>query len=193
MRHPLLEPGCPATPSPAPSARAVRSTIVGMIAPLLVAVAACGGGAGPSASPRHAAARPRFVAVGDGVALDPSTGLEWTTHDVDQALIWEAADRHCRELSRDGRSGWRLPQIAELRALYDKHYDAQCGTRVCHLDAAIHLAGPYVWSATSPGADTRFYFDFAFGSSLSPRLSPELVRRVLCVRQAPGKPDAPRS
>ena len=52
------------------------------------------------------------------------------------------------------------------------------------LDPAIRLGGPYVWSATSRGAGTRFYFDATYGTSFSPGITPKLVRRVVCVRDA---------
>ena len=60
------------------------------------------------------------------------------------------------------------------------------GPTTCHLEPTIQLRGPYVWSATARGEATRFYFDFTFAGSLSPRLGPMLVRRVLCVRQRPS-------
>jgi hypothetical protein len=124
----------------------------------------------------------RIVDVGGGVALDRRTGLEWTSRDLEQALSWEDADRQCRaRASEDGRQ-WRLPELAELEALYDPLVDAPCGERRCHLDPAIRLGGPYVWTLSARGPGTRFYFDFAYGNSFSPGTGPLLVRRVLCVR-----------
>jgi len=150
---------------------------------LLVAATACGQG-NDSAAPTRAAPRDRLVAVGDGIVLDPRTGLEWTSRDHDQSLAWEEADRHCRGLLRGDRADWRLPEIGELQALYARRFDEPCGDRMCHLDPAIRLAGPYVWSASTRGPGTRFYFDFTCAASLSPGIGPTLVRRVLCVRQA---------
>jgi len=146
-----------------------------------VTVAACRGGAhapAPSGSDR-------LVAIADGVVRDQRTGLQWTSRDHERALAWEDADHHCRGLAL-GRSGdWRLPQIEELQGLYDDTHSEPCGNRVCHLDAAIRLADPYVWSGSAPGPGSRYYFDFAFGNRFSPGIGPSLVRRVLCVRQAP--------
>ncbi len=154
----------------------MRLTAGRMIASLLVVAALCSGGVGTSGEDR-------FVAKDDGVVFDRKTRLEWTSRDHDRALAWEPADRHCRQLVLGQRSGWRLPEITELEALYDTHVTQPCGTHACHLDTAISLADPYVWSVTSRGAGTRFYFNFAGGHSLSPGISPTLVRRVLCVRQ----------
>ena len=123
----------------------------------------------------------RFATVGDGVVLDSRTGLEWTSRDHFQSLAWYDADRYCRELTQGERSGWRLPEIDELRALYDKHADQGCGDRRCRLDPAVSLAGPYVWSAAAPSPGVRTYLDFTVGTSLSPGSS--ILRRVICVRQ----------
>jgi hypothetical protein len=153
-----------------------------MAATLLVVVASCGGGDDSSERPTHASPRERLGAVESGVVFDSGTGLEWTSRDDDQALAWESAERHCRELALAGRTDWRLPEIAELQALYDKRFAEPCGDRTCHLDPRIHLASPYVWSGTARGPGTRFYFDFSLATSLSPGIAPTLVRRVLCVR-----------
>ena len=150
---------------------------------LLLAATACGHGHDSSRAPTRDAPRDRLVAVGDGVVLDARTGLEWTSRDHEQSLAWEEADRHCRGLSRGARADWRLPEIGELQALYDRGADEPCGDQRCHLDPAIRLAGPYVWSASTRRPGTRFYFDFATATSLSPDIGPRLVRRVLCVRQ----------
>jgi len=145
---------------------------------LVLLLASCRGGEG---STRR---QDGLVPARDGVVLDGRTGLEWTSRDHDRALPWDEADRHCLELTAGGSSGWRLPEIEEVRALYDTRFNTPCGDRTCHLDAAIQLRDPYVWSASSRGPGTRFYFDFAFGNSLSPGIGPTLVRRVLCVRQS---------
>src|SRR5690242_8800002 len=175
------------------------STIARIAASLLMAATACGhsnNSSGPAASTRS---RHRLEVVGGGVVLDPRTHLEWTSRDQDESMTWTEADRRCRDLVRGGRTDWRLPEIGELRALYERHRHQPCGNMKCHLDRAIRLQSPYVWSATSRGPETRFYFDFSTATSLSPRASdrapstgPRLVRRVLCVREAsPSSSTAP--
>jgi hypothetical protein len=124
----------------------------------------------------------RFVASSGGVVADATTALEWTSRDHDEALPWDAADRWCRDLDLAGRGDWRLPEVEELRALYDPERDEPCGNRRCRLDPAIQIRAPYVWTATERGVGARFYVDLAYGNELSPSVTPELVRRVLCVR-----------
>jgi hypothetical protein len=167
----------------------------------LVAATACGGGTDASgaptaaASPKHLATvgdalvpesrtglePKRFATVSDGVVLDSRTDLEWTSRDYLQSLAWDDADRYCRELALGGRAGWRLPELCELRILYDKRADQGCGDRRCRLDPAVSLASPYVWSASLSSPGMPIYFDFTAGTSLSP--GPNIVRRVICVRQ----------
>jgi hypothetical protein len=168
----------------------------------LVAATAWGGGTDSSGAPTVAASPKRFAAVGgavvpdsrtglepkrfatvwDGVVLDSRTGLEWTSRDHLQSLAWDDADRYCRELAWGGRAGWRLPEIGELRILYDKRADQGCGDRRCRLDPAVSLADPYVWSASTSSPGMPIYFDFTAATSFSP--GPGIVRRVICVRQA---------
>jgi hypothetical protein len=113
---------------------------------------------------------------------DAHTGLEWTSRDGARDVTWPQADRYCRELSLGGRTDWRLPEIGELEGLYDERLEQPCGTRTCHLDPAVRLTNPYVWSATQRDS-RRFYFNFQFGSSLAPLIRPGVVRRALCVRR----------
>jgi hypothetical protein len=136
----------------------------------------------------------RLTAIDDDVARDPRTQLEWTRHDAPQSLAWDEAERYCRDLAVGGRRGWRLPEIAEVQALYDKRFNGSCGDRTCHFDPAIGLRGPYLWSATAREPGSRFYFDASAGNSFSPGVTPRLVRRVLCVRggaPAAGSPSPP--
>jgi hypothetical protein len=145
-------------------------------------VPSCGGGDRSSGAPTQALPAERFVAVEGDVVSDSATGLEWTGRDEDQALPWDRAERHCRELVLEGRNDWRLPEITELQGIYDKRLAEPCGDRTCRLDPRIHIRSPYVWSGTERFPGTRFYLDFSLGTSLSPWISPKLVRRVLCVR-----------
>lgn len=149
----------------------MRSTTRWLLTLSLVTAAAC--------TPRGP-----LVALDDDVVLDRRTNLEWTRRDHTDALQWEAADAHCRELAIGERRGWRLPEIGELQAIYDPKITEPCGDRACHLDPVIRLRDPYVWSATAREQGTRFYFDVSAGNSFSPGVTPRLVRRVLCVRDS---------
>jgi hypothetical protein len=128
--------------------------------------------------------RPRFTLVSADVVHDTRSDLEWTRSDGDRSLAWSAAAAHCPALGLAG-GGWRMPEIAELEALFDKTQRQPCGGLAdCRLDAAIDLTNPYVWSATAPYPRMPFYIDFQFGTKFTPGTPPSLVRRVLCVRAA---------
>jgi hypothetical protein len=169
-----------------------RGTIVRAFrASLLLAIACSSACAGPgddrdpAQPPQAAPAGERFVAAGDGAVRDTRTNLEWTSHDTGRDLPWHEAERYCATLAVAGRTGWRLPDLDELKGIYDEAATQPCtAERTCRLDPAIRLTAPYVWSATQNGPRSRFYVDFRFGTSLAPVVKPTLVRRTLCVRGA---------
>ena len=156
--------------------------VAGAAAALALALGACGG---DDPEPVVAADVPRrFEHAGDGVVRDASTRLDWTRTEAGPGVEWQAADLHCRSLELDARTGWRLPEIDELSALYDESQEQSCGDGPpCRLDAAFELSLPFVWSATQGQGKRRFYIDFRFGTRLTPLPRPGLTRRVLCVRQ----------
>jgi hypothetical protein len=152
---------------------------------LLCAVSCSGLNADRDSGKRTAGKPPifeRFVEPSDGIVRDAHTGLEWTSHDNARDVTWPQADRYCGNLTLGDRFDWRLPEIGELEGLYDERLEQPCGTRTCHLDPAVRLTNPYLWSATQRNS-RRFYFDFRFGASLAPLSKPGLVRRALCVRR----------
>jgi hypothetical protein len=161
----------------------------GWIVVVLLGLLCCASCTGPNddldtskQTPGQSPAVERFIGRGDGVVQDTRTGLEWTSQDNDRDLSWHQADRYCRELTLGGRTDWRLPEIGELKGLYDERLDQPCGDWTCHVDPAVGLTDPYFWGATHSGSSRRSYVDFQHGTSLSPRLKPGLVRRALCVR-----------
>jgi hypothetical protein len=137
-------------------------------------------GTGAPSADRPAAAA-RFVVVGDGVVEDTQSGLAWTRHEQVGNLPWPEADQHCRSLVLAGHAAWRLPEIDELSAHYDKDLSTPCGERACRLDATFTLTSPYVWSGSAREGSRRFYIDYAFGTQLAPIIRPTLKRHILCV------------
>jgi hypothetical protein len=168
----------------------MRSSVLGLLATMLATAACTSESDAPGTAATPPATVARSVAIRDGVLRDADTNLEWTSRDHEEALPWEAAEAWCRGRPADGGPEWRLPELPELEAIYDPRVDRPCGDRVCHLDPAIGLGGPYVWSVTSRGAGTRFYYDYSTGQAFSPTLHPRLVRRTLCVRGS-GRVESP--
>ena len=54
---------------------------------------------------------------------DPDTGLTWSSVGIDEspnsgeAFYWDEARKYCNSLEENGLTGWRLPNIDELRTL----------------------------------------------------------------------------
>ena len=144
----------------------------------LVAAVACSSADEPTV--------PRFGSLEAERVRDARMGLVWMVRDSDRELSWPEADRHCRELAPGSNgSGWRLPSIEELAALYDESTQQPCGEAViCRIDPAIRLSSPYQWSASAPQPDRRLYYDFSFGTQLAPLIRPSLTRRALCTRDS---------
>jgi len=62
----------------------------------------------------------------NGVCTDPATGFEWQETPTGGQMGWEPAKTHCTGLTLDG-SGWRLPNISELRSLIRNCSDIETG------------------------------------------------------------------
>lgn len=62
----------------------------------------------------------RFKCVLGGEAvLDLETGLVWERVPSNSTFIEQLAEEHCLLRTTGGRSGWRLPQISDVRSLPD--------------------------------------------------------------------------
>jgi hypothetical protein len=77
-------------------------------------------------------AQPSFSDNGNGTVTDSSTGLQWQKCSAGQGTTtgncstgtasshnWEGAITYCQNLTINGISGWRLPNINELRSIVD--------------------------------------------------------------------------
>jgi hypothetical protein len=143
---------------------------------------------------------PKPTAPSPAVWTDPSTRLMWTAKDNGQNVNWSEATNFCANLNNRNyggySSGWRLPEIRELEALYDPSVTK---TYIYHGPPwrGFEDGGPYknhiknldldsccAWSKTRDGALKAYYLRFH-----SPQLDPFSYRidgmgvvRALCVR-----------
>jgi hypothetical protein len=98
----------------------------------------------------------RFTQAGNGVITDHVTGLEWyVSPTLDNT--WHQAKVWTENLAAAG-GGWRLPDMPELKALY------QTGPSRIHMDPLFQLPGAWVWSGQMK--DPSFAWGFAFYSGL---------------------------
>jgi hypothetical protein len=94
----------------------------------------------------------RFTKAINGVITDSVTGLDWYVG-TNQDNNWHQAKAWTETLTVAG-GGWRLPDIMELKALY------QQGASRINLDPLFQAPGAWVWSGQLK--DASFAWGFAF-------------------------------
>ena len=62
----------------------------------------------------------RFKGSGNGIVTDNDTKLMWQQHDDGTGRKWDDAKTYCSGLALGGHSGWRLPDIEELKSIIVK-------------------------------------------------------------------------
>jgi uncharacterized protein DUF1566 len=113
-----------------------------------------------------------------GVYLDPETKLMWTKEDNGRDIDWHEANEYAKQLRQGGHSDWRLPTIEELEKLYDPKAGIQY-----NIKKPFKLTGFWVWSSTTKGSDSAYYFHFLGG--LRGLFHPtDISARAVCVRQS---------
>ena len=141
----------------------------------------CVRGADPSAP------EGRFIDLGDDVALDRLTGLEWET-EYHEGQPWDDALATC--INKGG--GWRLPNVKELASLLD--YSAQCPMHDSILGTWCPFPPPYspplffFWSSTPVkwAGDTLCAWGINFGDgAVEWGCLSVSTYRFRCVRSAP--------
>jgi Protein of unknown function (DUF1566) len=85
-----------------------------------------------------AKSQPRFTKAGNGVISDRLTGLEWYVNPNPDQKFREAK-AWVEGLTVAG-GGWRLPTMAELKAIYQKDASAN------HMDPLFEAKGAWAWS-----------------------------------------------
>ncbi len=79
---------------------------------------------------------PRFTKAPNGVITDSATGLDWY---VGQENTWHQARAWAENLTVAG-GGWRLPTVAELKAIYQK------GASANNMDPLFQTTVAWAWS-----------------------------------------------
>ena len=80
----------------------------------------------------------RFTKANNGVITDSVTGLDWYVG-PDHDNNWHQAKAWTENLTVAG-GGWRLPTMAELKAIYQKDASAY------HMDPLFQVKGAWAWS-----------------------------------------------
>ena len=111
-------------------------------------------------------------------------GLMWTLEDNGLDVAWEAAARHCREVTLGGYTDWSLAAINQLESVYapDVGYAPRGLSTPVHIKDPIQLTGFFVWSSDRRGSDAAWGLYFSGGDQDSYPISSSRGLRALCVR-----------
>ena len=82
--------------------------------------------------------QPRFTKADNGVITDSVTGLDWYVN-PSPGTTWHEAKAWVESLTVAG-GGWRLPTMAELKAIYQKDASAN------NMDPLFQAKGAWAWS-----------------------------------------------
>jgi hypothetical protein len=99
--------------------------------------------------------QPRFTKAENGVITDHATGLEWYVCPKPDNN-WHEAKAWTENLTVAG-GGWRMPTVAELKAIYQK--DAS----PTNLDPLFQAAGVWAWSGQRNNAWSAWGYAFYNG------------------------------
>ena len=123
----------------------------------------------------------RFEAVADGVK-DHEQNLIWASADNGSSVDWSAARNYCEMLG----SGWALPTVAQLKALYDSSgtLTQSCGQWTCKATPLIRLSSTWFWSSEPNGSSEAWDVDLNGGNRNSLTVGYAVTARALCVRRS---------
>jgi hypothetical protein len=140
----------------------------------------------------------RFIAYGDGTALDTETNLMWAAKDNGGAVTWANAMSYCEKYRAGGYTDWRMPSKEELARLYDKGkprtvelaarsiggITTETDLYVYLATALIDITRPDLWASDTRSNSDGALFRFGFGASIWVEQSFNGDFRVLPVRGA---------
>ena len=112
------------------------------------------------------------------IVTDSQTRLQWQDDAIGTTMPWEPSITHCENLSLDGYSDWRLPNLRELTSLID---DSKVAPSI---DTSVfeHTASYYYWSSTTyAGATSRAWYVY-FNDGYQRRSTKSASYYVRCVR-----------
>ena len=122
---------------------------------------------------------PRFKNNGDGTISDNKTGLMWAASDNGTDIDFDNAEIYCNSFSAGGFSNWRLPDIEELKVLFDEEARK---TKAFGITEKISLSSCCPWSSyDSTGVSSMI--DFRTGKEIWGYKGDKELLRALPVRQ----------
>lgn len=129
----------------------------------------------------YTAASPFSVRDNGQTVYDSRSGLTWARSPSVIRINYQASITYCSQFQVNGSAGWRVPNVAELRALIDTRFDPAIDP-----NAFPATSTDLFWSSTlGPYIDTRMFVGFGFGSSSAASWDGSLYL-VRCVRDGGG-------
>ena len=112
------------------------------------------------------------------IVTDNTTKLQWQDDAIGSTMTWAVAIEHCENLSLDGHSDWRLPNLSELSSILDDtRYNPSIDNTVFQ-----NTASYFYWSSTTDAGYSsnawNVYFYVGFQNSNAKTYS----SYVRCVR-----------
>ena len=121
---------------------------------------------------------PRFTDNGDGTVTDNKTRLIWAASDNGKDIDFEDATSYCESFSAGGFTDWRLPDIEELKNLFEASNMNADGLGIT---GKIKLSSCCPWSSyDSTGVSSLL--DFRTGKEIWSYKGDKELLRVLPVR-----------
>jgi hypothetical protein len=88
-----------------------------------------------------------FTRDANGIVTDNTSALQWQDNAIGSIMGWEEAIAYCEGLDLDG-TGWRLPNINELKMLID---DSKKNPAI--VDGFTQTSSGNYWSSTTSEGD----------------------------------------
>ena len=122
-------------------------------------------------------AQAEFTRADTGIVTDSQTGLEWQDNTIPDVAYETSAISYCNSLDLEG-TGWRLPNINELKSLI---VDTQFAPSI---DAVFEntATDTFYWSSTSSKVTTREKWYVHFSNGTIGKYNYDYNHRFRCVR-----------
>jgi hypothetical protein len=143
-----------------------------LVAVILLVVWGCGKGSSLGGQVVDGQGQPRFTKAPNGVITDSVTALDWY---VGQENTWHQAKAWAAGLTVAG-GGWRLPTVAELKAIY------QPGASANNMDPLFQTTVAWAWSGELNNAWSVWGYAFYNGLEGWHSMSYGYGRQALAVR-----------
>ncbi|MEA2091815.1 MAG: DUF1566 domain-containing protein, partial [Campylobacterota bacterium] len=84
------------------------------------------------------------ISKSGNIVSDSLTKLQWQDDAVGSTMSWNGAISFCENLTLDGYSDWRVPNINELKSIVDRSK-----SNPAIVTGFSHISSNYYWSATT--------------------------------------------